>query len=310
MGIDLGGTKIEGVLMAEDGTALARQRISTPQGNYSETLGATVGLIRDLESQAKLKTPSKVGVGLPGSISTVTGAMKNCNSTCLNGRYFQRDLSDQLGRPVAIANDADCFALSEAVDGAGADRGRVFGAILGTGVGGGLVQDRQLLQGPNGLCGEWGHNLLPAEARGPAGPSRLCFCGHENCIETYLSGPGISQTHAHLHNQALGAEEIAHREEGGDTAACATLDLFIEQLAFALSQIVNFLDPDIIVLGGGLSNIKRLYNPVSGVPGEWGRWITSDAVNTSLQPAEHGDASGVRGAAWLPSHAGSTQAAS
>ena len=241
-----------------------------------------------------------MGVGLPGSISTVTGAMKNCNSTCLNGQYFQKDLSETLGRSVAIANDADCFALSEAVDGAGAGRVRVFGAILGTGVGGGLVQGGQLLQGPNGLCGEWGHNLLPKEVRGPAGPSRSCFCGHENCIETYLSGPGLSRTHAHLHEETLDANEIARREQQGDALARQTLGLFVEQLAFALSQIVNFLDPDVIVLGGGLSNIKRLYDPVHGVPGQWAQWITSDAVNTALQPAQHGDASGVRGAAWLP----------
>ena len=300
IGIDLGGTKIEGLLIAEDGAPLHRQRIPTPQGNYRATLNATVQLIRDLEGQCGQDVLPSVGVGLPGSVSTVTGAMKNCNSTCLNGQYFQKDLSETLGRPVAIANDADCFALSEAVDGAGAGGVRVFGAILGTGVGGGLVQGGQLLQGPNGLCGEWGHNLLPKEVRGPAGPSRSCFCGHENCIETYLSGPGLSRTHAHLHKETLDANEIARRERQGDALARQTLGLFVEQLAFALSQIVNFLDPNVIVLGGGLSNIKRLYDPVHGVPGQWAQWITSDAVNTHLQPAQHGDASGVRGAAWLP----------
>ena len=300
IGIDLGGTKIEGLLIAEDGAPLHRQRIPTPQGNYRATLNATVELIRDLDGQCGQNERPPVGVGLPGSISTVTGAMKNCNSTCLNGQYFQKDLSETLGRSVAIANDADCFALSEAVDGAGAGRVRVFGAILGTGVGGGLVQGGQLLQGPNGLCGEWGHNLRPEEVRGPAGPSRSCFCGHENCIETYLSGPGLSRTHAHLHEETLDANEIAQREQQGDALARQTLGLFVEQLAFALSQIVNFLDPDVIVLGGGLSNIKRLYHPVHGVPGQWAQWITSDAVNTALLPARHGDASGVRGAAWLP----------
>ncbi|MCH2187523.1 ROK family protein [Myxococcota bacterium] len=300
IGIDLGGTKIEGLLIAEDGAPLHRQRIPTPQGNYRATLTATVDLIRDLEDQCGQDVLPSVGVGLPGSVSTVTGAMKNCNSTCLNGQYFQKDLSETLGRPLAIANDADCFALSEAVDGAGAGRVRVFGAILGTGVGGGLVQGGQLLQGPNGLCGEWGHNLLPEEVRGPAGPSRSCFCGHENCIETFLSGPGLSRTHAHLHGETLDANEIAQAEQQGDALARQTLDLFVEQLAFALSQIVNFLDPDVIVLGGGLSNIKPLYDSVHGVPGQWTRWITSDAVNTALQPAQHGDSSGVRGAAWLP----------
>ena len=287
-------------MIAEDGAPLHRRRIPTPQGNYRATVNATVGLIQDLEAQQAKGDQPWVGVGLPGSVSTVTGAMKNCNSTCLNGQYFQSDLSEALGRPVSIANDADCFALSEAVDGAGADLVRVFGAILGTGVGGGLVQAGQLLQGPNGLCGEWGHNLLPGEIRGLAGPTRGCFCGHENCIETFLSGPGLSRTHAHLHGEKLDADKIAQREEQGDPSARQTLDLFVEQLAFALSQIINFLDPDMIVLGGGLSNIKRLYDPIHGLSGQWARWVTSDAVNTALEPAKHGDASGVRGAAWLP----------
>ena len=304
IGIDLGGTKIEGLLMDAEGVPLKRTRVPTPQGDYAGTLRATVDLIRDLEAQSdSLRTakdpPPLVGVGMPGSVSTVTGAMKNCNSTCLNGRYFRRDLGEALGRPVAIANDADCFALSEAVDGAGAHQRRIFGAILGTGVGGGLVESGAVLQGPNGLCGEWGHNLLPAEGRALEGPSRPCFCGRQDCVETYLSGPGLSRTHRILCGEEANSEEIGRRASAGDDTVRPTLDLYIRQLAFGLSQIINFLDPEVIVLGGGVSNIARLYDPEEGVPGLWHPWVTSDAVETSLRQARHGDSSGVRGAAWL-----------
>ena len=313
IGIDLGGTKIEGVLLADDGEILDRRRVPTPHDDYEATVGSTVELIRTLDAESKGKakgeakgkgqakgpTPS-VGIGMPGSVSTVTGAMKNCNSTCLNGRFFGREVSEALGREVAVANDADCFALSEAVDGAGAAGQRVFGAILGTGVGGGIVQDKRLLAGPNGLCGEWGHNLLPREAQIVEDPPRPCFCGHHDCIETYLSGPGLARTHRTLSGDDLGAPDIARLAADGDHAANRTLDVYVRQLAFALSQIINFLDPHFVVLGGGVSNIERIYDAACGVPAHWGSWVTSDAVETRLARARFGDSSGVRGAAWLP----------
>jgi fructokinase len=295
IGIDLGGTKIEGVLLDEAGEIVERKRVPTPRDDYEATVLAVRDLIRHLEAP-EAETPL-VGVGMPGSVSTLTGAMKNCNSTVLNGRYFRRDLVAALGRDVAIANDADCFALSEAVDGAGADANRIFGAILGTGVGGGIVQGKRLLTGPNGLCGEWGHNLLPREGRALDAPSRMCFCGHADCIETYLSGPGLARTHAVLAGESLSAPAIAERAAAGDAAAARTLDVYAAQLAFALSQIVNVLDPDAVVLGGGVSNIGLLYE---AVPARWGEWVTSDVVETRLLRARFGDSSGVRGAAWLP----------
>lgn len=298
IGIDLGGTKIEGVLLGRDGEIIERRRVPTPQDDYDGTLSATCALIRTLDAEAQATPP--VGIGMPGSVSTVTGAMKNCNSTCLNGRFFGRDVSTLLGRSVSIANDADCFALSEAVDGAGADAHRVFGAILGTGVGGGIVQDERLFGGPNGLCGEWGHNLLPREAQVVDDPPRPCFCGRDDCIETYLAGPGLVRTHTALTGVEVSPERIATLSDQGDPNARATLDVYVAQLAFALSQIINVLDPDVIVLGGGVSNIARLYDAADGVPRHWGRWVTSDAVETKLVRARYGDSSGVRGAAWLP----------
>lgn len=295
IGIDLGGTKIEGVLFGADGEPQQRRRVPTPQGDYEATVRETCALIRSLDALAGATPP--VGIGMPGSVSSRTGAMKNCNSTCLNGRFFARDVGTALGRPVVTANDADCFALSEAVDGAGADANRVFGVILGTGVGGGIVEGKRLLSGPNGLCGEWGHNLLPAEGRIRAGASRPCFCGHTDCIEQYLSGPGLSTTHRLASGESIDPARIAERAEAGDAVAAETLDVYARQLAFALSQIVNVLDPDVIVLGGGVSNIERLYE---AVPRYWVERITSDTVETRLVRARHGDSSGVRGAAWLP----------
>ena len=295
IGIDLGGTKIEGVLFAADGRALERRRVPTPRDDYDATVRETCALILALDALAG-ETPL-VGIGMPGSVSSRTGAMKNCNSTCLNGRFFARDVGARLGRPVATANDADCFALSEAVDGAGADAQRVFGVILGTGVGGGIVEGKRLLAGPNGLCGEWGHNLLPAEGRIRPGPARPCFCGQTDCIEQYLSGPGLSTTHRLATGAALEPARIDELARAGDAAARETLDLYARQLAFALSQIINVLDPDVIVVGGGVSNILSLYDDV---PRYWLERVCSDEVATRFVRARHGDSSGVRGAAWLP----------
>jgi len=295
IGIDLGGTKIEGVLFDADGRALERRRVPTPQGDYDATVRETCALIRVLDETAEETAP--VGIGMPGSVSSLTGAMKNCNSTCLNGRFFARDVGALLGRAVVIANDADCFALSEAVDGAGADSHRVFGVILGTGVGGGIVEGRRLLAGRNGLCGEWGHNLLPAEGRIRPGPARPCFCGRADCVEQYLSGPGLSATHRLASGNALEPARIDALARAGDATARETLDLYARQLAFALSQIINVLDPDVIVVGGGVSNIESLY---TAVPRYWLERICSDEVTTRLVRARHGDSSGVRGAAWLP----------
>jgi predicted NBD/HSP70 family sugar kinase len=283
------------VLFAVDGRALERRRVPTPKGDYAATVRDVCALIHALDDLAGETPP--VGIGLPGSVSSRTGAMKNCNSTCLNGRFFARDVGAQLGRAVVIANDADCFALSEAVDGAGADANRVFGVILGTGVGGGIVEGKRLLAGPNGLCGEWGHNLLPAEGRFRPGPSRPCFCGHADCNEQYLSGPGLSATHRMTAGVSLEPARIAELALSGDATACETLDLYARQLAFALSQIINVLDPDVIVVGGGVSNIESLY---LDVPRYWLDRICSDTVETRFVRARHGDSSGVRGAAWLP----------
>jgi len=295
IGIDLGGTKVEGILLDEAGQIVLRDRVPTPHADYEATVRTVRDLVRRIDAEAGGTPP--VGVGMPGSVSSLTGAMKNCNSTCLNGRFFGRDLEAALGRPVAIANDADCFALSEAVDGAGAGAHRVFGAILGTGVGGGIVEGRRLLAGPNGLCGEWGHNLLPREGRVIDGPTRPCFCGHADCVETSLSGPGLARTHAQLSGEAIDAARIAARADEGDPRARRSLDVYARQLAFALSQIINFLDPHVIVLGGGVSNIGLLYE---AVPHHWGAHVCSDVVETALVRAKYGDSSGVRGAAWLP----------
>lgn len=262
IGIDLGGTKIEAIAL--DGSKeVFRKRIASPRGDYSATLEAIDGLVREAGE-------GSVGIGIPGALSRTTGLVKNANSTWLIGKPLKQDLERVLGRPVRIENDANCFALSEATDGAGQGAPVVFGVILGTGVGGGLVVDGKLLQGANAIAGEWGHNPLPAP-----GPEDLplpdCYCGRKGCIETYLSGPALARDHA-------------------------SLERYVERLARALASVINVLDPDIIVLGGGLSNVARLY---SEVPRLWGRHVFSDHVATRLAPPLHGDASGVRGAAWL-----------
>jgi fructokinase len=305
LGIDLGGTKIEGVALARANTTptgegdaaehiVARERVATPMADYLATVDAVVGLVRRLEQQVGA-SGLPVGIGTPGAVSTLTGTMKNCNSTCLNGRHLREDIASALGRSVRIANDADCFALSEATDGAAAGAGLVFGVILGTGVGGGIVCRGQLLQGPNAIAGEWGHNLLPGIGSFFEDERRACYCGRENCIETYLSGAGLARTYQALGGGDLLATDIAARMHS-DAIAAAALDRYQQQLAYALAQVINVLDPHVIVLGGGLSNIDSLY---TAVPHFWQAHVFSDLIATQLRPAAHGDSSGVRGAARL-----------
>lgn len=293
IGIDLGGTKIELVALAPDGHALWRRRVATPQGDYAGTLERIAGLVESAE--AALGARASVGVGIPGSESPRSGLIRNANSTCLNGRPLRQDLERRLDRAVRLANDANCLAVSEATDGAGAGAECVFAAILGTGVGGGLVVRGRLLSGANAIAGEWGHSPLPLPDADDL-PLPDCYCGRAGCIETYLSGPGMARDHARRHGGTLDAAEIAAAATAGAADCLATLGRYERRLARALAGVINLLDPDVIVLGGGLSKLERLYREV---PRLWGDWIFSDQVVTHLAAARHGDASGVRGAAWL-----------
>lgn len=293
IGIDLGGTKIEIIALDDSGHELLRRRIPTPQGNYPATLQAITALVKDVE--ADLATQGTIGIGTPGAISRATGLLKNSNSVCLNGQPVLHDLKTLLGRDIKIANDANCFALSEATDGAAAGAAVVFGVIIGTGTGAGIVANGCVLTGPNAIAGEWGHNPLPwpqsAELPGPD-----CYCGKRGCIETFLSGPGMAHDHAQHSREHLDAKEIAARALAGDATCEATLQRYEDRLARALAHVINILDPDVIVLGGGMSNIFRLYE---NVPKLWQRYVFSDRVDTRLVRNAHGDSSGVRGAAWL-----------
>ena len=293
MGVDLGGTKIAGVVLDTAGVEVCSERLPTPQGDYQLTLKTLARLVMSLED--RVGHPCSVGIGMPGSVSRATGLIKNSNSVCLNGQPLHRDLEVLLDRPVRFANDADCFALSEAVDGAAAGAAVVFGVIIGTGTGGGLVINQQLVSGPNGISGEWGHNPLPwpqpEELPGPA-----CYCGRYGCIETWLSGPGLARDHRLMYGFTREAIAIARCAEQGDTRAVATMQRYVDRMARALASVINIIDPDVIVLGGGVSNFKRLYE---AVPSRWGEYVFSDRVDTRLVAAQHGDASGVRGAAWL-----------
>jgi fructokinase len=293
IGVDLGGTKIEALALDRDGRERGRRRVPTPRGRYGATLAAITTLVEGLERESG--EPARVGVGMPGALSPATGLVKNANSVWLNGRPLRQDLERLLHRPLRFANDANCFALSEARDGAGESAPVVFGAILGTGTGGGVVVHGRVLGGPNAVAGEWGHNPLPWPRPGEW-PGPACYCGRTGCIETYLSGPGISRDHREATGEDLDAAAIAARAADGDRASEATLARHEERLARALATVINLLDPDVIVLGGGLSNLGRLYR---GVPERWGAWVFSDRVDTALRPPKHGDASGVRGAAWL-----------
>jgi fructokinase len=295
LGIDLGGTKIEIVALDGEGRELLRRRVATPRGDYDATLDAIVRLVEASESSLGSVGQATIGVGTPGTHSRATGLMRNCNSVWLNGRPLGQDLIARLKRPVTIANDANCFALSEATDGAGAGADCVFGVILGTGVGGGLVVHGRVVDGPNGIAGEWGHNPLPwpVERERP-GPE--CYCGKRGCIETFLSGPGLADDHAQATGEWLAAEQIVDNATNGVGACVATLERYEGRLARGLAHVINILDPDVIVLGGGLSNLERL---LERVPLLWGEWAFSDRVDTRLVRHVHGDSSGVRGAAWL-----------
>jgi len=293
IGVDLGGTKIEAVALDEAGQAVQRRRVPTPRGDYLATLDAIAGLVHELETEAG--RPGTVGVGIPGALSPATGLVKNSNCTWLLGRPFDRDLSARMGRPVRVANDANCFALSEATDGAGAGHRVVFGVILGTGCGGGLVVGGALHTGPNAIAGEWGHNSLPWPEPGEW-PGAPCPCGRTGCIETYVAGPGLTRDFREATGEVVAPPELVRRAAAGEAAAEAALGRFETRLARALASVVNLLDPDALVLGGGLSRVERLY---ANVPRLWQRWATSDRLDTPLLPPRHGDASGVRGAAWL-----------
>lgn len=321
LGVDLGGTKIELIALDESGREILRRRVPTPQNDYLATVAAIAALVHQAEYE--LGGHGSIGVGTPGAISPATGRMKNCNSTCLNGQPLQEDIERALNREIRLANDADCFALSEAVDGAAAGANTVFGVILGTGVGGGVIVRGQLLVGRNAIAGEWGHSPLPyfqfahrQADREPTGthpatgealvhpwpsPRELeaapaCYCGKKGCIETWLSGPGLAADHVRYGGEDLPAHEIAQLAAAGYGPCSATLARYEERMARALAGVINLLDPDVIVLGGGMSNIARLYETV---PKLWCRYVFSDRVDTQLVPPKYGDSSGVRGAAWL-----------
>jgi fructokinase len=296
IGIDLGGTKVEGIVL-DGSNERARFRLDTPRDDYDATLDTIVALIIDLQKTAGVA--ATIGIGIPGTIET-TGLVKNANSTWLIGRPLQHDLEARVGRSVRIANDANCFAMSEATDGAADGADVVFGVIVGTGTGAGIVVRGQVLTGANGIAGEWGHNALPwpddDERPGPA-----CYCGKRGCIETFLSGPGLTADHARCTGQRVLPREIASAADRGDRTALTTMERYERRMAQALASVINVLDPDVIVLGGGMSNVDRLYD---NVPRLWSQWVfaatgSAPDVRTRLVRARHGDASGVRGAAWL-----------
>jgi fructokinase len=293
IGIDLGGSKIEGAAINAAGVVRARRRVPTPAGEYRGTVAAIVAVVAYLERQIGIS--ASVGIGMPGAISPATGLVKNANSTWLNGRPLQRDLEAALGRPLRLANDANCFALSEAADGAAAGCRTTFGVILGTGVGGGIVLDRRILVGANAIAGEWGHNPLPWPTPDER-PGPDCYCGRSGCIETFLSGPGLAADHRRHFSGDLGPADIACAAEAGDEGCRATMERYVDRLARGLAAVVNLIDPDAIVLGGGLSAIGALYREV---PARWARYVFSDRVDTRLLAPAHGGSSGVRGAAWL-----------
>ncbi|MBM3506506.1 MAG: ROK family protein [Alphaproteobacteria bacterium] len=309
LGIDLGGTKIEGIVLGDDGVEKARKRVATPRGAYDATMRAIADLVAALARETRVAATTPVGIAIPGALSPATGLVKNANSTNLIGHPLDRDLEQVLGRRVRLANDANCFALSEAVDGAGAGHRVVVGVIVGTGTGGGIAVDGKVLTGPNAIAGEWGHNPLPwpDEDERPGPP---CYCGKRGCIETFLSGPGLAADFARASGRTSSAQEIAAAAAAGDAAAAAALGRHARRMAKALASVINVLDPDVIVLGGGVSNIASLYE---AVPKLWGEYVFSatpeacsarDAhvprdVSTPLRRNRHGDSSGVRGAAWL-----------
>lgn len=293
IGVDLGGTKTEAIVLGADGEELLRRRVPTGRDSYQDVVDTVAGLVRRVEDELGIE--ATVGAGTPGAISPATGLIKNANLTPLNGHPLDRDLSQSLNREVRIANDADCLALSEATDGAGAAKRTVFAVIIGTGTGGGLTVDRGIVTGPNAIGGEWGHNPLPwptaDEGNGPD-----CYCGRRGCIETYLSGPGMVADYERSTAMTLSPPEIVAAARAGEAGAAATLERYSDRLARGLATLINVIDPDVIVLAGGMSQISELYDEV---PARWTEYVFSDTVATPLVPAVHGDSSGVRGAAWL-----------
>lgn len=294
IGVDLGGTKIEGIILDADGRLVEKYRVATPQDDYQAIVATTSKLISDLQSAAPEQLT--VGVGTPGALALPDQVMKNCNSICLNGKPLKKDLERQLGYAIKMANDADCFALSEAIHGAARDAATVFGVIIGTGTGGGIVIDKKLLSGPNGIAGEWGHNAVPLSMVELTTEDRQCYCGRMNCIETYLQGRGLARTHYERHQENLTAQQISQQAASGDEACIDTVDIYCHQLARCLATVVNLIDPEMIVLGGGLSNIHQLYQRV---PEYMHKYVFNDRLQTKLTPAKFGDASGARGAACL-----------
>ncbi|MEF8794169.1 ROK family protein [Thiohalorhabdus sp.] len=294
LGVDLGGTKIEIAALEPKGGEVLRRRVESPRGDYAATLETVAGLVEATEAELGTSGCS-LGVAMPGAISPATGLVKNANSTWLIGRPLDRDLGRRLDRPVRVANDANCFALSESVDGAGAGMSPVFGVIVGTGTGAGIVVDGRVLTGANAIAGEWGHNPLPWPT-GDEAPGPECYCGRRGCIETFLAGPGMAADHRRATGDELAPEAIAVRAGEGDPQCRATLDRYVHRMARALAHIINLLDPEVIVLGGGMGNIADLYRQV---PLRWDAFVFSDRVATRLLAPAHGDSSGVRGAAWL-----------
>lgn len=293
IGVDLGGTKIEIIALDDAGHTLARERVATPAGDYEGTVRAIGDLVKGVE--ARLGQSGTVGIATPGALSTRTGLLKNSNSVALNGKPLDRAIAAHLNRPVRLENDANCFALSEATDGAAAGASIVFGVILGTGVGGGGVVNGNVMTGRNRIGGEWGHNPLPWP-RADELPGHRCYCGKHGCIETFLCGAGLAREYAGQTGRSLSAQDIAAASAAGDEKADAALRAYCERLARGLASVVNIVDPDVIVLGGGLSNIDALY---TGLEALIARHAFSDALDTKIVRAVHGDSSGVRGAAWL-----------
>lgn len=294
LGVDLGGTKIEIAALDAQGRFLLRERVPTPQGDYAGTLAAIARLVAAAEARLGA-TGLPLGIGMPGSLSPLTGRVRNANSTVLNGQPLREDLQRLLARPLRLENDANCLALSEATDGAGAGAEVVFAAILGTGVGAGIAVRGRVLHGCNGIAGEWGHNRLPLLAGEPRA-ARTCWCGRPDCVEAWLSGPALALDHAQAGGARLDAAQIVQAMRAGDAVAAASFERYARRLALALAGIVNVLDPQVIVLGGGLSQVPELFECV---PRLWGPHVFSDRIGTALRPARHGDSSGVRGAAWL-----------
>lgn len=293
IGIDLGGTKIEGIALDDQGKEQVRHRVATPGGDYAATLQAIAELVEYIEGLTQYT--DSVGIGTPGALSSATGLLRNSNSVCMNGQPLKTDLEKILKREIYISNDANCFALSEATDGVAQGAAVVFGVIIGTGTGAGIVVNGKVLTGPNAIAGEWGHNPLPWPKQSEL-PGPNCYCGKQGCIETFLSGPGLSNDFASLSKQKKTPIEIVELAAAGLQLAEDCLQRYEHRLARGLSHVINLLDPDVIVLGGGMSNVKRLYK---NVPDIWGEFVFADVLNTKLMPPMYGDSSGVRGAAWL-----------